>query len=132
MTMVLSVAAKNAALDAVVALMELGTTLPGVRFHLLTSPSTFLSFVDLPLPAWGPASNGQKDLLATAIVAVSTGGTPNQWLLQDRDLAVTIEGRIGTSVGNPGSGTELQVSPANVAMVAGQSYRLTRLTLAFT
>ncbi len=123
----LSVAARNAALDAVIALAEspVGAGFPSVSVFVLTSGFSTLTSFFLPLGAWAPASGGSKALVAPVIFPVASSGTAAICQLVDRTFFVFIN---SLTVGDTGSGLEVEFSP-DAAIVSGENYQLNELTL---
>lgn len=124
----LSTAAKNAAIDAIVARMETGATTPGIRFGIIKTGPAFMMSADLPSPAFGAAVNGRADLLAPVELLFSDAGTPISWGLHSRDAIEMVLVLSGT-VGDAGSGADMEWTPSIMPVVALQKLRLVTLRL---
>lgn len=99
MALTLSTAARNAACDAVVDLIDGGTTDAGGDLVIMDSASNELVVFQLQNPAFGNAASGTASLQGVPISATaSASGTASQAKLRDRNNTDVITGlTVGTS-----------------------------------
>lgn len=117
-----STAARNAAADAVVDRLDLGSGTAAGKLVFKTGGGTTLAVLPLSNPAFGAASSG----VATASPITSdsnadASGTATVFELQDRDNTVVISGTVGN-----GSGGDINLS-SNV-ITAGDTVSMSSLT----
>lgn len=118
----LSTAAKNAALNGIVAFLNTGATFaaPLGAFYIGGSSVTSGGFVQ-----WSPASGGEAELTAAVTFSQSgITGTANFFRVFSRAADQTIV----AGVGGPGSGAEIEIAPS-AAIATGTRVRLLSLTL---
>jgi hypothetical protein len=123
MATTLSAAARNAACDATVDLIDAGAGAGKLR--LKSAGATVIGEATLADPAFGAASTGQAAMAGTPIsgtgnASAGAGTAAATFDLTDSDDNVVISGAVGT-----GSG-ELQLD--NVSIADGQGFTVTGLT----
>lgn len=129
-----STSLKNAAVDAAVDLVDVGTLNPEGRFRIYqgTQPaspsdaptgSTLLVEILLANPAFGSASNGQASLAGVPRSATASATGTAQWFrIVDRDGNGLMDGAV-TAVGGGG---ELEID--NTSINSGQTVEITSFT----
>ncbi len=124
MAITLSTAARNAAADAIVDLVDAGTTDSAGDIILMTSGDVEVSTHLLSNPAFGAAAAGSATANAIGDDTSATGGTATLFKVQDRDNNEIWRGTVGTT----GSGADLEM-PSNIIgagdTVKGTSYVFT-------
>jgi hypothetical protein len=123
----LSPAAKNAALDAITAILDANG---GGRIRLRTAGSVTLMDTALfgSAPRWGVAAGGSVSANALPDTRAFTGtGTVAQYILDSGAGTAVIFNISGTGVGDVGSGAEMEMNVR--AVVTGQILRINTLTL---
>jgi hypothetical protein len=117
-----STAARNAAANAILAILNTGSGTAAGKLVFKTTGGSVLSTLPLSTTAFGAASSG----VATANAITSDGaaagtGTATKFELQDRDGNPTVLGAVGN-----GSGGDINLS-SNV-ITAGDTVAMTSLT----
>lgn len=123
----ISTAARNAMADALVDLIDGGTTDAGGDLQIGTDSGggtfgTVLAELDFSNPAYGPASTGvaQENAISDETNAPATG-TAALCRVRDRDNTVIFEGTVGAT----GSGADIELS--STAITAGDNVSVTDL-----
>jgi len=109
--------ARNAAVDAVVDLLDGGT------IELLASDSTLIASIDLPTPAFGDASGGTANANSIAEADVESGIsslTADTAQVKQSDGTLMIS---AMSVGQTGDGTDVELS--DVVFSTGSKVQVT-------
>lgn len=120
MAIVLSNASKNAAVDAVVDLVDGGA---GVgNLVLKTAGDTVIADLDMSDPAFGSAVGGVATANAIAIEVVLAAGTITKFDLVDSNNIIVASGTVGLT----SSGEDLELS--SVAMNTGDKVEVSSLT----
>lgn len=109
--------ARNAAADAIAALLSGGT------IQLLTSADAVVATLDLPVPAFDPAASGVATAEAIAAVTVSAAGTVAKWQGRTSANAPVIDGDVTTA---GGGGSMILTS---LTFAEGEQVQITALTL---
>jgi chemotaxis protein CheY-P-specific phosphatase CheC len=123
MAITLSTAARDAACNAIVDLVDGGSGTATLVIGT-TGMATELATFDLANPAFGASSTGTATLLGTTITdsSADNDGTAAEFQVQDRDGAVIWSG----SVTETGSGGDVTID--NVVIAQGQTVNLTGFT----
>lgn len=117
-----STAAKNAACDAVVDLLDSGAGANGTLEILDTDGTTVLVTFNLPSPAFGSASDGDAEANAITDASASASGTAASYRAKDTDGNVVWTG----SVTATGGGGDMILD--NTSINAGQNVSITSWT----
>lgn len=139
MTVSLAVASRNAMVDSLVDLIDVGTgdTEGKVRVYdgsrpaadaAITTQNLLVEF-DLAQPAYGTSSNGTAALLSTPIEAVGlTNGTATWVRVVDRDAGTVFDGSVATESADfiintttVSTGVAVEISSGSVAMPSGDA-----------
>lgn len=124
MSLTYSTAAKNAALDAAVDLVDIGTTNPNGRLVVMTSTDTTIAELDLADPAYGAAAAGTKTLLSVPISDTAViDGVAALFKVVDKDENEIFRGTISIV----GGGGDAEIDDPNV--VTGDTIRLNSHTI---
>lgn len=121
MTTTISTAARNAACDAIVDLVDGGTTDANGDLVIQTSGDVEVATLALSNPAFGNAASGVATASAISDDTNATGGTAANFILQNRDNTEVIRGLCGTS------GAELNLSSLSIG--AGDTVSVSSLTM---
>jgi hypothetical protein len=123
----LSTAAKNAALDAITALLDSGTGRTALLLYTAGFASNLVAVqLTAAEPTWGAASGGSASVNGLPnTYAISGTGTIVAYILLSGVPSSTISN--ATGVGDVGSGAEMEMNVRDV--VAGQILRINSLTL---
>ena len=113
-------AAKSAAADAVLGLLDVGSGANGL-LELQTSGGVEVATLDLSDPAFGAASDGVATANSIADDANATGGTIAQFELQNKDGTGVVFGSVTLVSG----GGDIEMS--SVVIGAGDTVRVTSL-----
>lgn len=128
----LSTAARNAAVDAVVVVLEAAGVNPVPRLAFRTG-GTFVASYEISdtVPCWGAAASGTASLLVSGSVrsqaASGTPGDTDGYSLNDRNNDAVFFQSL-TGVGLDGSGLDIEVG-VSVNVAAGQLFRLDSLVI---
>lgn len=117
----LEVAARNAAVDAVVDLIDVGTTDANGDLVIDTSGDVEVATLALSATAFGAATTGTATANAISDDTNATGGTAAKFKFQDKDNARVMGGTVGTS------GAELNLS--SVSIGAGDTVSVSSFTV---
>ena len=117
--MILETAARNAAADAIVDLLDAGAAAGYVQFE--TSADVEVATLPLSDPAFGAAANGVATAASIASDTNATGGTVAQASWYDSNNVKRWENTVATS------GAEINLS--SVAIGAGDTVSLSSFTL---
>ena len=121
MAITLATAARNAACDAVVDILDTGSTVAQGYIKIQTSGDVDLVQIDLSNPAFGAASTGTATLAGTPKSGTATGtGTAAKFRVYDRDNNEVWQGTAGTG------GTDLVLD--NASINSGQTVNITSWT----
>ena len=123
MAITLSTAARNAAANAIVDLVDGGTTDANGDLVIMTSGEVEVATLAFANPAFGAASSGVATANAITADSSATGGTAAIFVVQDRDNTEIWRGSVGT----PGSGADLELQ--SVVIGAGDSVTVTAFTM---
>ncbi len=121
MTTTISTAARNAAANALVDLLDVGTTDANGDLVIQTSGDVEVATLALSNPAFGAAAAGVATANAISDDTSATGGTAANFILQDRDNVEVMRGDVATS------GAELNLS--SVTIGAGDTVSVSALTV---
>jgi hypothetical protein len=121
MTTTISTAARNAACNAIVDLLDAGTTDANGDLVIQTSGDVEVATLALSNPAFGAAATGVATASAISDDTNATGGTAANFILQDRDNTEVMRGLCGTS------GAELNLSSLSIG--AGDTVSVSSLTV---
>lgn len=117
-----STAARNAIADAVVDLLDVGSTNPSGRLIFKTAGATVLATLPLSATAFGAASSGVATAAAiTSDTNAANSGTCTVFDLINRNAVVVVSGTVGN-----GSGGDINLS-SNV-ITAGDTVSMSALT----
>ena len=117
-----STAARNAAADAVVDLVDGGSTDANGDLVIETSGDVEVATLALSNPAFGNAAAGVATANAISDDTNATGGTAAKYQIQDRDNALVFEG----SVTATGGGGDIELS--SVSIGAGDTVQMSSFT----
>jgi hypothetical protein len=106
--MILSTDARNAAVNAVVDLLDVGTTDPNGDLQFQTSGDVAVATLQFANPAFGAASAGSAAAGAIASDTNAVGGTTTKAALRNRDNTEVLELTVGTS------GAEINLSSTTI------------------
>lgn len=106
MAVTISTAARNAACDAIVDLVDGGSSDANGDLVLMTSGDVEVATLALSNPAFGAASSGAATAATISNDTSATGGTVALFKVQDRDNVEIFRGTVGTT----GSGADLEIS----------------------
>jgi hypothetical protein len=123
MTIALSTVSKNAAVDAVTALIESGTGTSNGVLILLTSDNSEVATAQLSSPAFGSAVNGTataNNITADTDVA---GGLATKFSVRNKDNVEVFSGTISAA----GGGGDLQLTTPTLQ--AGDTFDVLSLSL---
>lgn len=118
----LSTAAKNAAIDAVVDLLDAGAADANGDIKIYDSTPTLLATLQCSNPAFGAAAAGVATAAAITGAAAVATGTAATFEACDRDNTVVFEGTVGES----GSGEACILNTVNI--VSGEDVSITAFT----
>ena len=121
MTTTLTTATRNAAADAIVDLVDGGTTDANGDLVIQTSGDVEVATLAMSNPAFGAAAAGVATANSISDDTNATGGTAANFILQNRDNTEVIRGDCGTS------GAELNLSSLSIG--AGDTVSVSALTL---
>ena len=122
MALTLTTAARNAACDAIVDLVDGGSTDASGDLVLMTSGDVEVATLVLSNPAFGAASSGVATAATITSDSSATGGTAALFKIVDRDNTEIWRGTVGTT----GSGADLEMSTTVIG--AGDIVAVTALT----
>jgi hypothetical protein len=124
MAITLTTAARNAACNAIVDLIDIGAAANGTLvLYAGGVGGTTLATFTLAGTAFGAASTGAATLASTPINATATGtGTANAFQVRDQDTAEVFRG----SVTATGGGGDLTLD--NTSVASGQTVSITSFT----
>jgi hypothetical protein len=122
----ITTAARNAACNAVVDLLDAGTGDPTLEIGTSGFASTLLTFTLDGTNAFGSASTGVATATGLPISATAGAtGTAAAYRYKDRDGTIVIS---GTNVTVSGGGGEIEIGPS-LSVTSGSSYDLTAATI---
>lgn len=121
MTTTISTTARNAACDAMVDLLDVGTTDANGDLVIQTSGDVEVATLALSDPAFGDSATGVATANAISDDTNATGGTAANFILQDKDNAEHMRGDCGTS------GAELNLSSLTIG--SGDTVSVSSLTV---
>lgn len=122
MALTISDAARTAAADAIVDLVDAGTTDASGDLVLMTSGDVEVATLVLANPAFGAASAGVATATGITNDSSATGGTIAKFKVVDRDNTEIFNGSVGTT----GSGADLTM--ASTIVGDGDIVAMTSLT----
>lgn len=117
----LEVAARNAAVDAVVDLIDVGSSDANGDLVIDTSADAEVATLALSDPAFGSASSGTATANAISDDTNATGGEAAKFKFQDKDNGRVMGGTVGTS------GAELNLSSTTIG--AGDTVSVSSFTV---
>lgn len=120
MTTTISAAARNAACDAIVDLIDAGSTDANGDLVIQTSGDVEIATLALSDPAFGNAAAGVATANPISDDSNATGGTAANFILQDKDNTEVMRGLCGTS------GAELNLSSLSIG--SGDTVSVSSLT----
>jgi hypothetical protein len=100
MAITLTTAARNAACDAIVDLVDVGTTDANGDIVFMTSGSVEVATLALAAPAFGASSDGVATANAVANDTNATGGTVALFKIQNKDNTEIFRGAVTVSSGD--------------------------------
>lgn len=124
MALTLTTAARNAACNAIVDLVDVGSTNASARIELMTSGDVEVATMVMSNPAFGAAVAGVATANSISNDSSATGGTVALFRVIDRDETEVWRGTVGT----PGSGADVTMSTTTVGagdIVAVSSFTFT-------
>ena len=121
MAITLSTAARNAACDAVVDLIDVGTTDANGDLVIMTSADVEVATLAMSSPAFGSAVTGTATANAISDDTNATGGTAALFKIQDKNNAEVFRGTVGVS------GADLNLT--SVSIGAGGTVSVTSFTV---
>lgn len=110
MAITLSTSARNAACDAIVDLVDNGTTDANGDLVFMTSGDVEVATLAFSDPAFGASSSGVATANAITSDTDATGGTAALFKVVDRDNTEVWRGTVGTI----GSGADLEISVTSI------------------
>lgn len=110
MAITLSTSARNAACDAIVDLVDNGTTDANGDLVFMTSGDVEVATLAFSDPAFGASSSGVATANAITSDTDATGGTAVSFKVVDRDNTEVWRGTVGTI----GSGADLEISVTSI------------------
>lgn len=119
MAVTLSTAARNAAANAIAALVDAGAG--AGQTVLRTVADAEVATIVMSDPAFGSAASGVVTANAMTADSNATGGTATKFTLEDSTAAVVLTGTVGTS------GADMNLS--STAIGAGDTVTLTSFTI---
>lgn len=122
MALTLTTAARNAACNAIVDLVDGGSTDASGDLVLMTSGDVEVATLVLSNPAFGAAATGVATAASITSDSSATGGTAALFKIVDRDNVEVWRGTVGTT----GSGADLEMSTTVIG--AGDIVAVTALT----
>lgn len=120
MTTTLATATRNAACDAIVDLVDGGSTDANGDLVIQTSGDVEVATLAMSNPAFAAAADGVATANSISDDTNATGGTAANFILQNRDNTEVIRGDCGTS------GAELNLSSLSIG--AGDTVSVSELT----
>lgn len=120
MTTTISAAARNAACDAIVDLIDLGSTDANGDLVIQSAADAEIATLALSDPAFGDAAAGVATANAISDDSNATGGTADNFILRDKDNTEVMRGLCGTS------GAELNLSSLSIG--SGDTVSVSSLT----
>jgi len=120
MAVTITTAARNAACNAIVDLIDVGTTDANGDLVIKTSGDVEVATLALSNPAFGAAATGVATAGAISDDINATGGTAAKFVMQDRDNTEVFNGAVGTS------GSDLNLSSTTVG--AGDTVSVSSFT----
>lgn len=121
MTVILTTTARNAACDAVVDLIDVGTTDANGDLVIMTSADAQVALLAFSNPAFGSAVTGVATANAIANDTNATGGTAAKFMFRNRNNVEVLRGDVGTS------GSDLNLSSLNIG--AGDTISVSSFTV---
>jgi hypothetical protein len=121
MTTTITAAARNAMCDALVDLLDVGTTDANGDLVVMTAADAQIATLALSNPAFGNAATGVATANAIASDTNATGGTAALFKLQNRNNVEVLRGQVATS------GAELNLSSLSIG--AGDTVAVSALTV---
>ena len=121
MATTLSATARNAAADAIVDLIDGGTTDANGDLVIQTAGDAEVATLAMSNPAFGAAAAGVATAEAIASDTTATGGTAANFILRDRDNVEVVRGDVATAA------AELNLSSVNIG--ANDTVSVSALTL---
>jgi len=120
MAVTLTTAARNAAADAIVDLIDVGTTDANGDLVIMTSGDVEVATLACSDPAYGDAATGTATANTISDDTNATGGTAALFMFQDKDNTEVFRGSVGTS------GEDLNLSSTSIG--SGDTVSVSRFT----
>ena len=121
MAVTLTTAARDAACNAIVDLLDGGTTDANGDLVIMTSADAEVATLALSNPAFGNSATGTATANAISDDTNATGGTAALFKMQDRDNTEIFRGTVGTS------GADLNLSSTSIG--AGDTVSVSSFTV---
>lgn len=121
MGVTLTTSARNAACDAIVDLIDVGTTDANGDLVIETSGAVQVALLAFSNPAFGSAATGVATANAISSDTNATGGTAAVFKFRNRNNAEVLRGTVGTS------GADLNLSSVSIA--AGDTVAVSSFTV---
>lgn len=121
MAITLTTAARNAACDAVVDLIDVGTTDANGDIMIMTAADAEVATLAFANPAFGSAVNGVATANTIQPDTTATAGTAALFKFQNRNNVEVLRGTVGTS------GADLNLSSLNIG--AGDTISISSFTV---
>lgn len=121
MTVVLTTTARNAACNAVVDLIDVGTTDANGDLVILTAADDQVALLAFSNPAFGDAATGVATANAIANDTNATGGIAAKFMFRNRNNVEVLRGDVGTS------GSDLNLSSLSIG--AGDTISVSSFTV---
>lgn len=124
----LSTVARNAACDAVVDLVDGGTTNAQGTLEILDSGDVSLVEFDLSNPSFGDAATGVATMAGVTLTATADAtGTAAKWKLKDRDGTTVLNGTV-RATGDADGGEEMVLGSTSITATESVSIDLGLVT----
>lgn len=121
MAVTITIAARNAACDAIVDLIDVGSADANGDLVIMTSSDVEVATLALTNPAFGAAATGVATAAAISDDTNATGGTAAKFKFQDRDNTEVLQGAVATS------GSDLNLT--SVSIGAGDTVSVSSFTV---
>lgn len=121
MAITLTTTARNAACDAIVDLIDVGSTDANGDLIIATAGDVEVATLSFANPAFGSAVNGVATANAIGADTTATGGTAAIFKFMNRNNAEVLRGSVGTS------GADLNLSSVNIG--AGDTISVSSFTV---
>lgn len=111
-----SVTARNAAVDAITALLDAGSSRASVVIRTSVPATIYNSFPRGIEPQWSAAASGVASLIGTNLTSATATGTgiADRWSMQANGPGVVVFTGDPASVGLVGSGAEIELTNTDI------------------